>query len=197
MRSSPLMEFLKPVNQFVSSLSHKEFQKYFGAYLAAVLLILGFMFYRHYSKISKLRKSIGYANSLRINARDILTKDEEVKRQKNIVDKVLEKRNKSFKLLQVFIQIINKLRLQSNLKKRDAFVSNLEHLRSRGYSEVRVEANLTNLNTKQLVELLDEIEKNTIIYTKYLEINRSGKAPVVDVILTIATLQSQANEVVG
>ena len=182
------MKMLKPINQFISSLSHKEFQRYAGGYLVTLLLIIGFLFYRQNKKLNSLHKKIRHTNQLRREAQIILTKDEEVKHQKNIVDEILKER-KNFKLQRYFEHVINKLRLQSSLQKHDPFVSNLAHLRSQGYSEVRVEASLTNLNTKQLVELLAEIEKNNIIYIKYLEINRSGRSPVVDVMLTIATLQ--------
>ncbi len=191
------MEWLKPINQWISNLGQTEFNKYLAIYLSSIVVIASLIGYRHYSQMAKLRQKIQYVNNLRLDTKNILSRDEEVKHQKNIVDKVLNERKNSFKLKHYFEDAISRLGLQNNIQKYDAFVSNLEHLRAQGYSEVRVEASLTNLNTKQLVDLLADIEKNSIIYTKYLEINRSNKAPVIDVILTIATLQLDTNEIAG
>lgn len=191
-----MIDILKPLEKYLTTLSKKELQRYLLIYLASVITLAGFLIYWQYSKASDLNKKIISANLQRKKVCDILTQDEEVQQQKNIVDKTLKERKK-FKLQHYFEHIVNKLKLQNNLKKHDPFVSNLENLRSRGYSEVRVEASLVNLDTKQLVELLDEIEKNTIIYIKYLEITKSGKAPVIDVIITIATLQLDTDAVAG
>ena len=190
------MEFLKPVEKFVSALSEKEFQRYAIIYLTCTTVLSGLLIYWQYNKANAIKKKITYTNTQRAEVRKILTQDEEVNHQKDVVGQILKQRKK-FKLQHYFESIINKLKLQNNLKKHDPFVSNLENLRSQRYSEVRVEASLVNLNTKQLVELLDEIERNTIIYTKYLEINKSGKAPAIDVLLTIATLQLDKDETVG
>ena len=148
------------------------------------------------NKAKTIKKKIVQTNSQRITARDILTQDQEVQAQKRLVEQILTER-KNFKLQHFFGLILKQLKLQNNLKKSDPFVSNLEQLKSSGYSEVRVEASLVNLNMKQLVELLDEIEKNPIIYVKYLEINKSGKAPAIDVLITIATLQLDKDKMAG
>jgi hypothetical protein len=193
-----VIEKLKPINQFINSLGRKKFQQYASIYLGCVLAIVGLILYLNYKKISGpkgLKKKIVFLNQQREEVQEILTTDEEVNHQKTIVDRTLKQR--SFRLKHYFEHIINKLNLKKNLQKHTALVSNLEHLRSQGYSEVRVEASLTNLNTKQLVELLDEIEKTDIIHTKYLEVTRPGKTQVIDVMLTIATLQLDKNETAG
>jgi hypothetical protein len=183
-----MIDILKPIEMWISKLSKKELQRYILIYLATIITLTGLLIYWQYNQAIALKKKILYTNTQRHEACEILTQDEEVQKQKNIVDKTLKERKK-FTLQHYFEHTISKLGLQNNLKKHDPFVSNLEHLRSQGYSEVRVEASLVSLNTKQLVELLDEIERNTIIYIKYLEITKSGKAPAIDVLLTIATLQ--------
>lgn len=190
-----MIDILKPIERFVAALSKAEFKRYLLTYLTSVTILAVILIYWQYSQGSAIKKKIFVANQQREQVSDILTQDQEVQQQKNIVDRALKERKK-VKLLDYFEHTVNKLNLQSNLKKNDPFVSNLEHLRSQGYSEVRVEASLINLNTKQLVELLDEIERNTIIYIKYLEITKSGKAPVIDVLLTIATLQLDKDEVI-
>ncbi len=189
-----MIDILKPIERFVATLSKKEFKRYLLIYLASITALAMLLIYWQYNQANAIKKKIFATNKQREEASNILTQDQEVQQQKNIVDRALKDRKK-VRLQDYFERTVNKLNLQSNLKKNDPFVSNLEHLRSQGYSEVRVEASLINLNTKQLVELLDEIERNTIIYIKYLEITKSGKAPVIDVLLTIATLQLDKDEV--
>jgi hypothetical protein len=191
-----MMGFLKNAENFIIKLSPKELQKYLLIYMASVCAAAGLLIYWQYSKTNDLRKKLVAANKQRSEVREILTQDQVVKYQKEIVDRTLKQR-KHFKLQDYFENTVQKLRLQNSLKKSTPSVSNLEGLRAQGYSEARVDASLVNLNTKQLVELLDEIEQNTIIYIKNLEINRSGKAPVIDVMLTIATLQRDKDEMAG
>jgi hypothetical protein len=191
-----MMNFLKPIEQFVTSLSKKEFQRYAIIYVLSVIVLIGLLIFWQSSRANTIKKKITQTNSQRLTVREILTEDQEVQHQKKLVDSTLKER-KNFKLQHFFGLIVKQLQLQNNLKRSDPFVSNLEQLRSSGYSEVRVEASLVNLNTKQLAELLEEIEKNPIIYVKYLEITKSGKAPAIDVLITIATLQLDKDKMAG
>lgn len=191
-----MMNFLKPIELWITSLSKKEFQRYAIAYFLSVMAIVVLLVFWQSSKTQAIKNKIRQTNTLRVKAREILTEDQAVQNQKKLVDSTLKER-KNFKLQHFFGVIVKQLQLQNNLKKSDPFVSNLEQLRSSGYSEVRVEASLVNLNTKQLAELLEEIEKNPIIYVKYLEITKSGKAPAIDVLITIATLQLDKDKMAG
>lgn len=190
------MIFLKPIEQFIISLNKKDFKRYAIVYLLSVIGLVALLIFWQSSKANAIKKKINQTNNQRVETREILTQDQAVQKQKKLVDQTLKER-KNFKLQHFFGLIIKQLKLQNNLKKSDPFVSNLEQLRSSGYSEVRVEASLVNLNTKQLVELLEEIEKNPIIYVKYLEITKSGKAPAIDVLITIATLQLDKDKMAG
>jgi hypothetical protein len=183
-----MIDFLKPIERFVATQGKKELQKYLLIYLGSILVIASILIYWQTSSAISLNKKILAINVQRAKAQEVLSRAEEVASQKSIVDKAL-KDGQKIKLQHYFELTINKLKLQNHLKKNETFISHLENLRTQGYSEVRVEASLINLNTKQLVELLDEIERNTIIYIKYLEITKSGKAPAIDVLMTIATLQ--------
>ncbi len=122
-----------------------------------------------------------------------MTKDIQVKKQKAIVDEILNE-NKSFKLLGYFDEITNKLGIDKNVKEKSTSENTLEILTAKGYKEVRVNATFTELNTRQLAELLDEFEKNERIYTKNLEITKSSKTPTIDVEIVIATLQPETEE---
>jgi len=189
-----MLDFIKPIEQFIESLSKKELQRYILIYLGSCLAITFGLLYWHYQRVGSLEKRIQAANKQRIETRNILSLEKEVKHQKDIVNQALKQRQGNFRLLHFFEDLINKLQLQNNLKRHTVQVEKLTSPHAKGYSEVIVEASLISLNTRQLVGLLDEIEKNTIIYTKYLETTKSGKVPAIDVIIKIATLELDKEE---
>ncbi len=187
------MNILNKVQEFVSSLNEKQFLKYVYILLTVTILFFALIIYRHFSKISSLKKELQRINYQRQEAQAILTKDIQVKKQKAIVDEILNE-NKSFKLLAYFDSITSKLAIDKNVKSATTSENTLEILNTKGYKEVRVNATLADLNTRQLAELLDEFEKNARIYTKNLEITKSAKTPTIDVEIVIATLQPETEE---
>ncbi len=188
------MNLIEKSKNFILSLDEKTFKKYSYIIIAIILVLVGLILYRHYSKIGKLKKELQTINRSREEAQIILTKDVQVKKQKKIVDEILEK-GKNFKIVQYFDSTTNALRLSNNVKDKKVSVNELENLRTKEYSEVKLDATLTAIDTKQLVELLNEFEKNERIYTKNLEIIKSNKVPALDVNITIATLQPKTEEV--
>lgn len=188
------MNFIDKSKNFILSLDEKSFKRYIYVLISIVLVLVGLIFYRHYSKIGRLRKELQTINRSREEAQVILTKDVQVKKQKKIVDEILEK-GKNFKILQYFDSITDLLRLSNNVKDKKVSVNELENLRTKEYSEVKLDASLTGIDMKQLVELLNEFEKNERIYTKNLEIIKSSRVPALDVNITIATLQPKTEEI--
>ena len=182
------MKVLEKIQNFIISLNKKDFLKYIYILLFILLIIFGFIVYRHFSKISSLKKQLQRINLARQEAQVILTKDVKAKKQKAIVDNILNK-EKNFKLRGYFDSVTSKIGIDKNVKEKSTSESELENLTAQGYIEVKLNAVLADLNMKQLAELLDEFEKNERIYTKSLEITKSNKTPTIDVNLIIATLQ--------
>ena len=191
------MKALEKIQNFIGSLNEKDFLKYTYIFLFIMLLISGFIVYRHFSKIGSLKKELQRINTSRQEAQVILTKDIQAKKQKAIVDDILDK-GKNFKLSGYFDAVTNHMGLDKNVKEKSTSESELENLTAQGYIEVKLNAIITDLNMQQLTELLDEFEKNERIYTKSLEITKANKTPTIDVNLVIATLQpkSEATELV-
>lgn len=183
------MKIVDKIFDFIRSLDEKQFLKYTYITIGSIVLVTGLITYRHFSKIDSLKKELNKINIARQEAQIILTKDVEVKRQKAIVDEILEE-GKTFYILDYFNSVINQLGLNANIKVApEPTTSELETLRAQGYLEVRLPIKLTDLNMKQLVDLIEEFEKNERIYTKSLEIIKSPKTPTIDVEIVIATLQ--------
>lgn len=182
------MKAVDKVFDFIVTLDKKEFLKYTYITVGAIIVIASFITYRHFSKLDSLKKELSQVNTSREEAKVILTKEVEVKRQKAIVDEIFEKDTK-FKILDYFNSVTTQLGLDRNIRNRDLTANDLETLSTQGYQEVKLTIKFTDLNMKQLTDILDEFEKNERIYTKSLEITKSSKTPTIDVDLVIATLQ--------
>jgi hypothetical protein len=193
------MKLADKLFDFIKSLDEKEFKKYTYIAITIIIVIAGFITYRHFTKVASLQNELKKLNISRQEAQVILSKELEIKKQNEIVDEILKK-DRSFKIRQYFDSVVSKMGLEKSIKTDpETSTSELETLRTQGYMEVKIEAKFTEINTKQLAELLDEFEKNERIYTKSLEITKSNRTPTIDVDIVIATLQpkTEITESVG
>lgn len=173
---------------FIQDLDEKQFYTYLAAYIGSIVLLMSLLMFMHYRKVYTLKKKISRINNNRRAAQDILSTYERVKQQKAYVAAMLEK-DKNFKIVGYIDSVLANLNLTSN---RSSYTQNAEAKESLPeYTEIRLVIHLVDLNMRQLVELLHEIEKNERIYTKELEIMRSTTKPAIDVTLTVATLQER------
>ena len=147
--------------------------------------------YIHITSINSLKKEMIKVNNERMQTKNILEQNELLKKQQKDVEELIAQ-NKQFKLKDYFEKTLEKLNIKNNMKAPTITTEPLELLRSQGYEEVRMEVELVKLNTKQLTELLSELEENKRIDIKKLEITKSKKEPTIDVQLTITTLQKMA-----
>lgn len=181
------MKFLEPIINFINNLDEKNFYRYLYITISVIILLFAYLTYRYFSTVSSLQKELRKINISRQETQTILARDVKIKNQKALVDEMLEK-DKNFKLMQYFDSVVNKLSLTKNVKSTSITTSEMERF-AENYIEVKLDINLINMNTKQLVDFLSELDKNERIYTKGLEITKANKTPSIDVNLTIATLQ--------
>ena len=181
------MIFLQRLKTFIQELDARTFYTYLLAFIGTVVLLMSGVLYFQYRSIKNLKKRMARVNNSRQTVQEILTNFEKVKQQKMDVDELLDK-EKNFKIIGYIDQVITKLELTENkagnIQQSEDFLVHLPK-----YSEIKIVVPFINLDMRQLAELLHEIEKNERIYTKELEITQSPTKPVIDVILTIATLQ--------
>jgi hypothetical protein len=180
---------LDKVKSFIQELEERDFYKYLAGFLVGIVLLMALIVYLGQRKITLLKKRANKINTQRQSLQEILTTFERVKQQKADVAAILEK-DKTFKIIGYLDHVIASMNLGAN-KAGGVQQSEepLEHLPE--YSEIKVVVPFTNLNMKQLAELLQEIEKNERIYTKELDITKSPSKPTIDATLTIATLQAR------
>jgi hypothetical protein len=122
-------------------------------------------------------------NTQQINLSKLLGKWNNIKLQQKNVETMLDK-NKNFKLG----FYINNLIKQKNLEAK----TNSPTVQSLGktlYEEVTQILTVTNSDMQKLVQLLDLIENNELVYIKKLEINAQNKN--ISFALTLATLQTK------
>jgi hypothetical protein len=128
-------------------------------------------------------KSIITLNSQQKNIGRLLGKWNSLKSQQKNVETMLEK-NKNFKLGFYINNLIKEKNL--NAKTSSPVVQTLSKTL---YEEVSQVLTVSNSNTQVLVELLDSIEGNNLVYIKKLEITPQLKN--ISFALTLATLQQK------
>jgi hypothetical protein len=180
---------LEKIRSFIEELEERDFYKYSAIGLALIIVSMGSIMYLGHERIALLKKRAKRINLQRQELQEVLTNVERVKQQKADVAAILEQ-DKTFKIIGYIDGLIASLNLGPN--KAGGIQQSeepLEHLLE--YNEIKVVVSFTDLNMKQLAELLHELEKNERIYTKELEIVKSPAKPAIDATLTIATLQSR------
>lgn len=181
------MKIVQMPIDFIKNIDTKQFYRYLFLFLGIFLGLLALILYIHFSSVSTLRKKIKRINTQREITRQILEQHEQVIQQKIRVDEILEK-DKNFKIKQYVPQVIQSLNLTAyNTKIGEVIDDDLNN----GYREERLDAYFGGMSMKNIVDLLDALEKNERVYTKELSITKSPKGPLLDVTLVIATLQQK------
>jgi hypothetical protein len=180
------MAVLDQIQEYIEQLTTKQFKQFMIIIFSCSFLVSTFIVYRYYRNIHMLKNKIEEINKKRAEVRNILERFEIVKRQKAAVDNLLAK-DKGFKILGYFNdKIIPKVGIEANKTREPATSS--EEL-DNGYTEIRLDASFSKMNTQKLTELLDALEQNERIYTKDLEIYKPDQGPTINVNLSIATLE--------
>lgn len=177
---------LARIRNFLKGLDLHEVYKYTGIILAIILLINGGLLWSYYRSVHQLQNKLAALNRQRAESRALLEKNEYVLQQQARVDEILE-RDKNFKIKEYFIAVVQKLGL-AGLISKDADIASNELMN--GYTEIKLDVSLTNMNMQQLVDLLYNIEQNERVYTKDLKITKNLRAPTIDVSLVIATFEA-------
>jgi len=183
------MEFLDKIRDRIQGLEEKELRKYLIVFLACLLLIISFMVFRYFYKISALESRIEDINELRVDeVRRLLSRAEDVKKRKEEVNKLIEEED-DFKIIEYFEGLLKKLRLSA------VEVVPSRKMLEGDYIESELVTRIDGVSMRQLCELLQELDKKKRIYTKKLEIKKSSKIPkTIDVTITIATLLPKTEE---
>jgi hypothetical protein len=162
----------------------KTFKKYLFILLGIIMGFFLFITWRYYTNITFYKKKISMLNGIREEVRVIRENMVQVQTQRLRVYEMLQEET-DFKIAGYFNNVLNKLNLFDNKKTEETTQIDRED----NYRESELVASLTNMNMKQLAELLYELEQKKRIYIKKLDIEKSKKSKKqLDVTLIIATL---------
>lgn len=178
------MTFFLKIKEYLDALESKDFKKYLLIGIACIAALVGLLIVQYYRSASALKTRINLINRKRRDVQNMLERYERVKMQQIEVNSVLAK-EKDFKISQYFENLLDKLGIAKNKIQEETLPKDVLD----GYTEWTLYANLSNLNTKKLSDLLYAIEQEERIYTKDLEIEKSSNA--INVKITIATLEQK------
>ena len=182
------MKILESLSAFLDSLDLRDFYKYIAITLGITLLLVSFTVYRFYSNVGYYKKQIQSISNQREEIQELLEKAALIKEQKKEVNAMLEA-DPNFKIAGYFDNVLAQLQLTSK-KDKENEVTPPQELGEQDYNERILSAQFSNMNMKELSELLNVLEQNKRVYTKELEMQRSQKKPPsLKVQLTIATLE--------
>ena len=189
---------MQTITNFFWQLDNKRFNQVLIGSISLLTMSFGLFLYFQFNTIRRLKRTMVTINTERMQTKELLEKNELLNRQKKRAQEIINQ-DKNFFLKKYFLEIVNKFSLIKNLKVAPVREISLENLRSQGYEEVRIEAEFVNLNMKQLVDFLNELEQNNRISIKRLEITKSKTGQTIDVQMTISTLQQkiEASEEIG
>jgi hypothetical protein len=180
------MQVLDKLRNRIQEWDEKELKTYLIVTLSAISLVLVLFVAFYLKRVSTLKKQIHYVNEKREEVKTILDKYEVVDQQEKKIDALLEEKG-NFKIREID-DVFKKL----NLIPQTSATSQTE--KDATYREASLKASFSGITMKQLCDLLEELEKNKLVYTKDLEITRAKQPQKIDVVLTLATLQKKSQQ---
>lgn len=178
------MIVISRIRDYIVSLDNKQYRIFVLIFLSVTVFVASYLIYRKYNIYKELQVVLNDVNKQRKRTQNILQQSKDLKKQREEVDLLLSE-DKNFRILDYFNRLTQELNL---ISASPAYVSSPKDL-NMSYNEVELSCSFSNINTKQLVQLLEAIDKNRRVYTKELIVEKSQKSPMIDIKLIIATLE--------
>jgi|GEM_PF-1072416 len=175
------------ITDVIWHLDGKKFTQIALGIMIGATAVLGTIIYTQHRRNKKFKIAMETINKQRKDVKELLEKNEIIKQYQEQAEKVLAQ-DKTF-LFKGYIEdnLLKSLQLTAKPYKVDTNIP--ENLRELGYQEVTANLEFINLDMKQLVDLLEKLEKTNRIDIKKLEITKSKQQPKIDVALTISTIE--------
>lgn len=174
------------VLNFVQNLERKKFYNYLAIFFVIFCLIIAGIIFFQYRKTSKSEERLQKINQSRGRAQTILKSHAFVKEQQKRVKEILEKDQKEFIITEFFDDVVKNLGLSAK-RKESAGVAEVSL--NNGYKEEQLPSSFKDMNMRDVVRLLNEIEQKERVYVKKVELLKSPKGRSLEVNLVIATLR--------
>lgn len=183
------MMVLEKINAFIRKLTTREFQIYSIILISAMFLLIITVDFKLYRSSRRLYKKITILNDEREEqVKEILARGAQIKQQKEEMNRILSE-DLDFKIAGYFNTVLKKLNLAQKKVTEIATQNDIDAL----YRESTLQVRLSEMDMKQLTELLQVFEANERISIKQLEIIASTKKPnTIEVQLTLTTMLLKA-----
>ena len=181
------MSRINSLRAFVKRLDGREFFIYSMAYLGLSLFALSVIIVRHVYLSRDAVENYQKLNKTRVTVQSILSKFSNVEKQREKVDAILKK-DKNFYIQKFFHDL-----LQKNKNNAHSTDKLSKQKQDNGYTEESLAINLTQITTKQLCEILKDIEDEDRVYIKNVDITGMAAAKKINVSMNIATLIPKAD----
>ncbi|MBT3827560.1 hypothetical protein HOL34_03700 [bacterium] len=178
------MKIIQQIQVFLTSHTLNEVKRALLIAAAAITALTGSLMYYRYHTLTTIYKNIRTINKRRIQAAQIIGKNTQLNEAKKYIKTLLIK-DRDFMIAQFFDDNIKKQGLTSKVSKKVTS----RHALKDDYQEIRLNASLLGINTKQLVKLLHLLEEKQRVYIKELDISHASSSAPLEVNLVIATLE--------
>ena len=173
------------IRDFTRSFDRKELRLWGGVYVGTcALIVIGIMVW-HIFAVKDIQKRIITLNKSRATVQEILTQYQVVEQQKDKVAQNLAA-NKTFRIQKFFQELQTKYPVVQQ---------GFDHkVLPNKYTEEKMDFSLSNIDTQQLCELLQEIEHQALVYVTLdgIDISKISHGKKINVKMSIATLREEA-----
>ncbi len=181
------MKQIEQLTNYLQSLSKKEFQQYLIVGLVAIGLLATGTTYYIYQTSSNLVTQLRQLNRNANNIARIVAHHEKLQEREQNIRTLLEK-YPDFNINSYFERFYTKHKItpEPNWKPEEGavIIGSQENVK---FQEIILQATFKNQTMQKLVELLQDLYKETIVYIKELEVRRENAKITIE--LTLATQQ--------
>lgn len=188
-------QLLQPIINTIDTLQPRRLLQVIGGIILITLLIVVLLIVQLNSSVKYYSRQMSRINQAREDASLILGQAEQISRQQEKVEQMLEQ-DRNFKLKEFVDSVLQELHLTAFVSRQELTANEVSITEQGKYTEWQLVVSLVDINTKQLVECLAKFETNERVYLKKIEITKSPQKPAISTVITIATL-TPASEVVG
>ncbi len=182
------MLLLEYIRDYIGRYDDRQLKKAAVIIATALFFMTGYLFYVRHKNTEDFLRHISSLNKERVRTQKSVSFRSLLKNERQDVDLLLNE-DKNFRLLDYFNILMKEIGIIPSSDPQVGAPRDLDM----GYNEIELTALFMNIHMKQLVILLENIDKNKRIYTKELIIDKSQKTPTIDIKLTIATLEPVAH----
>lgn len=176
------IDFLR---DFIRGLDKKEFRLYASLYIAISMFVVMGILIRHIYLVREAKAKVVQLNATRKKVQKILTDFGQVAQQRIKIDALLAK-DKNFHIQKFYQDVTQRFGIATDAKEKLS-----SQKLDNGYIEESLLISFVKITTKQLCDLLKEIENEEKIYIKSIDISKN-LVKKINVTMDIATLRSKS-----